>query len=179
MSTPGLALESPIDLPPAHIAAGKNQVEKLTRLVQEEKEATVDPNTKETILHAAARNGAIKSAKWIIDSKAVDCSAYAKNGYTAAHYAAYYGHLGVLKVLKSSYRKKRGREREGRRGREKEYCVHNIEEDVQLFQILLTQDDRKIESLVVTQTIQADENLSVLSLAAIGGNIKLACMAAT
>ena len=41
-----------------------------------------------------------------------------------------------------------------------------------LFQILLTQDDRKIESLVVTQTTQADENLSVLSLAAIGGNMK-------
>ena len=111
MATSDLDIEAPIDLPPAHIAAGKNQVEKLTRLVQEGKEAIVDPNTKETILHAAARNGAIKSAKWIIDSKAVDCSAYANNGYTAAHYAAYYGHLGVLKVLK---------ERKGERERERE-----------------------------------------------------------
>ena len=40
------------------------------------------------------------------------------------------------------------------------------------FQILLTQDDRKMESLVVTQTTQDDENLSVLSLAAIGGDMK-------
>lgn len=112
MATSGLALEAPIDLPPAHIAAGKNQVEKLTRLVQEGKEATVDPNTKETILHAAARNGALKSAKWIVDSKAVDCSAYANNGYTAAHYAAYYGHLGVLKVWEDNKGEIRERERE-------------------------------------------------------------------
>ena len=126
MATSDLDIEAPIDLPPAHIAAGKNQVEKLTRLVQEGKEAIVDPNTKETILHAAARNGAIKSAKWIIDSKAVDCSAYANNGYTAAHYAAYYGHLGVLKVLKE--RKGGGGERERERESENHDCVCDIEE---------------------------------------------------
>ena len=118
MATSDLAIEAPIDLPPAHIAAGKNQVDKLTRLIQEGKEPTVDPNTKETILHAAARNGAIKSAKWIIDSKAVDCSAYASNGYTAAHYAAYYGHLGVLKVLI-------GKERERERERER-MCTQQL-----------------------------------------------------
>ena len=38
-----------------------------------------------------------------------------------------------------------------------------------MFQVLLTQDDRRMESLVVTQTTQEDENLSVLSLATIGG----------
>ena len=99
MTTSDLALEAPVDLPPAHIAAGKNQVDKLARLIQEDKQSVVDPNTQETILHAAARNGAMKSARWIVNSQAVDCSAYANNGYTAAHYAAYYGHLGVLKVL--------------------------------------------------------------------------------
>ena len=98
MASGALPLEAPIDLPAAHIAAGKNQTEKLARLIEEEKKAAVDPNTKETILHAAARNGAIKTTKWMVDSKVVDCLAYAKNGYTAAHYAALYGHLGVLKV---------------------------------------------------------------------------------
>ena len=174
MATSGLAPEAPIDLPPAHIAAGKNQVDKLTRLIQEGKEVAVDPKTQETILHAAARNGAQKSAKWIIDSKAVDCSAYANNGYTAAHYAAYYGHLGVLKVLEGRERRREGQEREREREREKERVVHTTVDEtiLSLFQILLTQDDRKMESLVVTQTTQGDENLSVLSLAAIGGNIK-------
>ena len=93
-----LPVEPPIDLPAPHIAAGKNQVDKLSRLIQEGKETATDPKTQETVLHAAARNGAMKSAKWIVDSKAVDCLAYASNGYTAAHYAALYGHLGVLKV---------------------------------------------------------------------------------
>ena len=168
MATSGLDIEAPIDLPPAHIAAGKNQVEKLTRLVQERKEAIVDPNTKETILHAAARNGAIKCAKWIIDSKVVDCSAYANNGYTAAHYAAYYGHLGVLKVLKE---RKGERERERERESQKIMIAYVILRRLamHLFQVLLTQDDRRMESLVVTQTTQEDENLSVLSLATIGG----------
>ena len=99
MASGALPLEPPIDLPAAHIAAGKNQTDKLSRLLHEGKEAAVDLNTKETVLHAAARNGAIKTAKWIVDSKSVDATAYANNGYTAAHYAALYGHLGVLKVL--------------------------------------------------------------------------------
>ena len=99
MASDALPIEAPIDLPSPHIAAGKNQTERLSRLIQDNKEPTVDPHTQETILHAAARNGAIKSAKWIVDSKAVDCSAYANNGYTAAHYAAFFGHLGVLKVF--------------------------------------------------------------------------------
>ena len=141
MATSDLALEAPIDLPPAHIAAGKNQVEKLTHLIQEGKEVVIDPNTRETVLHAAARNGAIKSAKWIVDSQTVDCSAYASNGYTAAHYAAYYGHLEVLKVLKG--RKERGaregreKKREGRE-REREYvCRTKIEETMHSFRFFL------------------------------------------
>ena len=98
MANGTLPLEPPIDLPAAHIAAGKNQIEKLSRLIYEDKQASTDPRTLETVLHAAARTGAIKSAKWIVDSREIDCTAYAKNGYTATHYAAFYGHLGVLKV---------------------------------------------------------------------------------
>ena len=98
MASGTLPLEAPIDLPAAHIAAAKNQIEKLSRYIHEDKEAATDPRTYETVLHAAARSGAIKSTKWIVDSREIDCTAYAKNGYTAAHYAAFYGHLGVLKV---------------------------------------------------------------------------------
>ena len=106
MATPTLVPEVPIDLPPAHIAAGKDQIEKLSHLIQEGKEATTDPRTHETILHAAARNGARKCVKWIVNSKAVDFSAYANNGYTASHYAALYGHLGVLKVQRERERER-------------------------------------------------------------------------
>lgn len=89
--------EPPMELLPTHKAAIKNEIEKLSSLLQE-KAPLVDPNTQETPLHAASKTGAAESLKWLVKSKAVELNAVSSTGYTAAHMAAVYGHLGCLKV---------------------------------------------------------------------------------
>jgi ankyrin repeat protein len=93
ISTP----EPPVELLPSHIAAVKNDIEKLANLLQEEA-PTIDPSTKETPLHAAAKTGSIEALKWLIKNKTVALTAKSSSGYTPAHLAAVYGHLDCLKV---------------------------------------------------------------------------------
>ena len=89
--------EPPVDLLPSHIAAVKNDVEKLAKLV-EEGEPLEDPNTKETPLHAAAKMGSLDSLRWLLRNNTVSPEARSSSGYTAAHWAAVYGHFDCLKV---------------------------------------------------------------------------------
>ena len=59
----------------------------------------VDPITKETPLHAAAKMGSMRALKWLLVNKNADVMAKSANGgYTAAHQAAVYGHFDCLKV---------------------------------------------------------------------------------
>lgn len=89
--------EPPVELLPSHIAAVKNDVDKLSYLVQE-KAPLVDPSTNETPLHAAAKTGSIEALRWLVQNRTVKLDAKSTTGYTAAHLAAVYGHLSCLKV---------------------------------------------------------------------------------
>lgn len=91
--------EPPVELLPSHKAAVKDDIEKLSALV-EEKAPLEDPTTKETPLHAAAKVGSLKVVKWLLKNKVVDMECKSSVGYTAAHLAAVYGHFECLKVLK-------------------------------------------------------------------------------
>ena len=91
--------EPPVELLPTHKAAVKNDTEKLAALLQENA-PTIDPSTKETPLHAAAKTGSVEALKWMIKSKSVEMDAKSTTGYTPAHLAAVYGHLDCLKVRK-------------------------------------------------------------------------------
>ena len=89
--------EPPVELLPSHIAAIKNDVEKLSSLVKENA-PLVDPSTNETPLHAAAKTGSIESLKWLVKNRTVKLDSKSTTGNTAAHLAAVYGHLSCLKV---------------------------------------------------------------------------------
>ena len=89
--------EPPVELLPSHIAAVKNDIEKLSTLLQE-KAPLIDPSTKETPLHAAAKTGSVEALKWLVKNKAVELDSKTVTGYTPAHLAAVYGHLDCLKV---------------------------------------------------------------------------------
>lgn len=93
----GITPEPPTDMLQSHIAAASNNVEKLSDLV-EKGEQLVDPTTKETPLHAAARAGANDTLEYALNTKLVSPTAMSANGYTAAHFTALYGQLGTLKV---------------------------------------------------------------------------------
>jgi len=90
--------EPPVELLPTHIAAVKNDIKKLAKLV-EEGAPLKDPSTKETPLHAAAKMGSLQALKWLLKNKTVDLAAKSSTGYTAAHMAAVYGHFECLKVI--------------------------------------------------------------------------------
>ena len=60
-------------------------------------------------------------------------------------------------------------EREGEIKHYVSYTTRKWDHYVLCMQILLTQDDRQLESKLIKQTTRGDENLSVLCLAAIGG----------
>lgn len=89
--------EPPVELLPSHRAAVKNDIEELSKLLQE-KAPLVDPSTKETPLHAAAKMGSVEALKWLMKNKAVEFDSRSATGYTPAHLAAVYGHLDCLKV---------------------------------------------------------------------------------
>ncbi len=83
---------------PTHAAAAKNDLSELSKLVKDGAQL-VDPDTKETPLHAAAKSGALDALKWILDNKVAALEARSKTGNTAAHLAAVWGHLPCLKVI--------------------------------------------------------------------------------
>ncbi len=89
--------EPPVELLPTHLAAVKNDIEKLSLLVGE-RAPLEDPSTKETPLHAAAKMGSAEALKWLMRNKTVQLDAKSGVGYTAAHFAAVYGHFDCLKV---------------------------------------------------------------------------------
>lgn len=89
--------EPPTELLPTHIAAVKNDVEKLSKLV-EEGAPLEDPTTKETPLHAAAKMGSLDALRWMLSKEMVKLETRSTGGYTAAHLAAVYGHFECLKV---------------------------------------------------------------------------------
>lgn len=89
--------EPPVELLPTHLAAVKNDVEKLSQLVGE-KAPLEDPSTNETPLHAAAKMGSLEALKWLMRNRTVQIDIKGSGGYTAAHYAAVYGHFDCLKV---------------------------------------------------------------------------------
>ena len=80
-----------------HRAAEVDDVKRLEALVKR-KAPLVASDTKENPLHVAASKGSINSIKWLLSNKTVPLFEKAKNGSTAAHYAAAYGHLPALKV---------------------------------------------------------------------------------
>lgn len=86
-----------MELLPTHLAAVKNDIEKLSTLVAE-RAPLEDPTTKETPLHAAAKTGSAEALKWLMRNKAVQMDTKSNGGYTAAHFAAVYGHFDCLKV---------------------------------------------------------------------------------
>ena len=88
--------EPDVELLPTHVAAARNNVEELERLVA--KGEPLEAENGETPLHAAARTGSKDTLRWLLVEGAVSPLAKAKNENTAAHYAAVYGHLGALKV---------------------------------------------------------------------------------
>ncbi len=91
-------MEQPVDLLPAHLAAVRNDVQKLSTLVKEGAQLK-DPTSKETPFHAAAKTGSAETLKWMLQNKDELLSVKsAAGGYTAAHQAAVYGHLECLKV---------------------------------------------------------------------------------
>ena len=89
--------DSPIDQLATHQAAAGNDVVQLSELVQQGAQL-VGEGSKETPLHAAAKKGALDAVRWLLDNKTASPLDKAGNGNTAAHYAAVYGHLEVLKV---------------------------------------------------------------------------------
>ena len=89
--------EPPHELLPSHVAASRNDVQELSRLCSANEE-TLDPQTKETPLHAAARSGSVGALEWLLENNVASSTAKAANGNTAAHYAAVYGHLNALQV---------------------------------------------------------------------------------
>ena len=90
-------MDVPVDLLPTHIAAAKNDVQELARLVQQG-ELVIDNDTKESPLHAAARTGSVDALRWLLENRVASPLTKASNGNTAAHYAVVYGHAGALKV---------------------------------------------------------------------------------
>lgn len=102
-----LTPEPPVELLPSHKAAVKNDIEELSRLLQE-KAPLVDPSTKETPLHAAAKMGSVVALKWLMQKKAVELDSKSATGYTPAHLAAVYGHLDCLKVRDRKLASKKG-----------------------------------------------------------------------
>ncbi len=94
--------EPPVELLPSHKAAAKNDIETLSKLILE-KAPLVDPSTKETPLHAAAKTGSTEALKWLVKNRVVDLDSRSTTGYTPAHLAAVYGHLDSLKVVTCSY----------------------------------------------------------------------------
>lgn len=94
--------EPPAELLPTHKAAVKNDIQELSRLLQE-KAPLVDPSTKETPLHAAAKTGSVEALKWLMKNKAVQLDSRTTTGYTSAHLAAVYGHIDCLKVREDTW----------------------------------------------------------------------------
>ena len=86
-----------VDLLPIHIAAAKNDVQEMARLIQQG-ETVIDRDTNESPLHAAARSGSNDALIWLLENHIASPLEKASNGNTAAHYAAVYGHLEALKV---------------------------------------------------------------------------------
>ncbi len=93
----GVTPEAPVEMLPAHVAVTKNDVDKLTELVGKG-EPMVDPNSKETVLHAAVRAGSMDAVQYVLREKLVSPTALAASGHTAPHYAALYNKLELLKV---------------------------------------------------------------------------------
>lgn len=95
------SLEPPVELLPTHKAAVKNDVGKLSKLV-EEGAPLEDPTTRETPLHAAAKTGSLDALKWLLEKEVVALDRKSSVGYTAPHLAAVYGHVECLKVNQSA-----------------------------------------------------------------------------
>ena len=81
-----------------HRAAEADDVRTLEDLVKR-KAPLVTSDTRETPLHVAASKGSVNAIKWLLDSKVTSPFEKAKNGNTAAHYAAVCGHLPALQVV--------------------------------------------------------------------------------
>eukprot|EP00731_Ephydatia_muelleri_P013653 Em0007g963a len=81
-----------------HRAAEADDVRTLEDLVKR-KAPLVTSDTRETPLHVAASKGSVNAIKWLLDSKVTSPFEKAKNGNTAAHYAAVCGHLPALQLL--------------------------------------------------------------------------------
>ncbi|XP_064397697.1 uncharacterized protein LOC135344431 isoform X2 [Halichondria panicea] len=94
----GITPEPPVEMPPAHIAVTRNNVDQLSELVASG-EILVDPGNQETVLHAAVRAGSGDAVKYILREKLVSPTALSVAGHTAAHYAALYNQLDLLKVV--------------------------------------------------------------------------------
>ncbi len=97
----GITPEPPVEMPPAHIAVTRNNVDQLSELVASG-EILVDPANQETVLHAAVRAGSGDAVKYILREKLVSPTALSVAGHTAAHYAALYNQLDLLKVSGNS-----------------------------------------------------------------------------
>lgn len=95
--SPARSPEPPLELLPSHSAAAKDDVAKLSEIL-EEGGTVVDPKTNETPIHAAARSGSKKALMYLLEKGLADPAERGSNGYTAAHYAAVYGHFDCLKV---------------------------------------------------------------------------------
>ena len=95
--SPPRSPEPPLELLPSHLAASRDDVMKLTEILEEGGDL-VDPKTNETPIHAAARSGAKKTLMHLLDKELADPTVKGSSGYTAAHYAAVYGYFDCLKV---------------------------------------------------------------------------------
>ena len=63
----------------------------------------IDPNSQETVLHAAIRAGSKDAVQYILREKLVSPTALSATGHTAAHYAALYNKLELLMVTHKLY----------------------------------------------------------------------------
>lgn len=82
---------------PLHAAITKDDLEAMIELVQRGA-AQVHPETRETPLHTAARVGALKCLRWLLDNHIKSPFDKARNGSSPVHYAAVYGQLEAMKV---------------------------------------------------------------------------------
>lgn len=84
--------------PPIHNAIINNDLKTLQKLIASGDTPQLHPITKETPLHAAARNGSMECIKWLLDNRVNSLFDKDRDGSTPAHYCAVYGQLEALKV---------------------------------------------------------------------------------
>lgn len=89
---------SDVPPPPIHDAIISKDLKTLQKLIAAADTPQLHPVTKETPLHAAARNGSMECMKWLLDNRVNSLFVRDRDGSTPAHYCAVYGQLEALKV---------------------------------------------------------------------------------